>query len=604
MAMALAPCGHRVDASALPCEIIVHVLSFLPPRDRLAASSVCSRWRACLFQPSLWPALRLRVGAATAGGGGSGGGGATSVVSGGAIGGGGGGDDALSGATFLSGRCGSFVREFSLSFEHLARGGLESSSWDWDGGGGGGGGGGGDGDGGSIGGNAGANTISNNTNNNNNSSSTVGGGGAGGCCSVTALLQSHVDGAAEVLRSLRNNRNLERLALLGDSVIDVAGSLQPIAGGTGPSAAIDPDGERTEELQSLVREILRNCKRLRSLSLAFMLEVATPELLPSLPETSLASLRHLALLRLHGGRLTPGPDADTSAIPLLRPPEAGRMRNLRCLALDLADFTAELAQALARRAESPGAVPLVRISLLLHNQHPRAGKSLESMPQDSDWSLLTAGNTALRVYLLAVGVGSDLLLRVLRPALPLERLHLDGCPGLSAAVLDLVSRQYGRTLAQAVLVREACEPASASSITQLFPDLSEGQHEDPLVLLAWKCNRLSRLTIHGYVMWADNLVAIARLRGACLRVLEVTEESLDFDPEAFLHVQMVIGDPPVLTTTTPATAGCSLDVMGALVDEVSMALGRPWSPTPPEQRLDVFNQPTWTFCREVESFGE
>lgn len=56
-----------VGASALPSELIVHIFSFLSDRERLRASSVCSRWRECVFYPALWSRLTLRVGTGVAG---------------------------------------------------------------------------------------------------------------------------------------------------------------------------------------------------------------------------------------------------------------------------------------------------------------------------------------------------------------------------------------------------------------------------------------------------------------------------------------------------------------------------------------------------------
>lgn len=68
VACAMALCGG-VGAMALPSELIVHIFSFLSDRDKLRASSVCSRWRECLFYPSLWTELKLRVGGGSNGGG-------------------------------------------------------------------------------------------------------------------------------------------------------------------------------------------------------------------------------------------------------------------------------------------------------------------------------------------------------------------------------------------------------------------------------------------------------------------------------------------------------------------------------------------------------
>ncbi|TDG98621.1 hypothetical protein EPR50_G00202290 [Perca flavescens] len=45
--------------------------SFLSDRDKLRASAVCSRWRECLFYPALWTELKLRIGGGCNGGGSS-----------------------------------------------------------------------------------------------------------------------------------------------------------------------------------------------------------------------------------------------------------------------------------------------------------------------------------------------------------------------------------------------------------------------------------------------------------------------------------------------------------------------------------------------------
>lgn len=91
--LAMALC-EGIGAMALPSELIVHIFSFLSDRDKLRASSVCSRWRECLFYPALWTELKLRVG------GGCNGGGSTS--------------EETSKLEFLMRKFGSFVRELQL----------------------------------------------------------------------------------------------------------------------------------------------------------------------------------------------------------------------------------------------------------------------------------------------------------------------------------------------------------------------------------------------------------------------------------------------------------------------------------------------------------
>lgn len=49
------------DWAVLPSVLIVEIYSYLPQEDRLAASFVCRRWRACLFHPSLWSDVTLEL---------------------------------------------------------------------------------------------------------------------------------------------------------------------------------------------------------------------------------------------------------------------------------------------------------------------------------------------------------------------------------------------------------------------------------------------------------------------------------------------------------------------------------------------------------------
>lgn len=89
---------------------------------------------------------------------------------------------------------------------------------------------------------------------------------------------------------------------------------------------------------------------------------------------------------------------------------------------------------------------------------------------------------------MALEVDSSELLRVLKPSLPLERLHLDSYNTLvSDATLELISQQYNKTLTHFLLLRDDPD----------FPDLSVNRNEDPLVLLAWRCTQLAVLVIHG-----------------------------------------------------------------------------------------------------------
>lgn len=76
-------------------------------------------------------------------------------------------------------------------------------------------------------------------------------------------------------------------------------------------------------------------------------------------------------------------------------------------------------------------------------------------------------------------------------------------------------------------------------------------------------------------------MAISRLRGSSLRVLTVSEASIDFDPDQSVYIE---GDP-----------------VHNLVKEVSLGLGRVWHPC-----LDsslVLSEPTQYFHLELQAFS-
>ncbi|XP_038160863.1 F-box only protein 33 [Cyprinodon tularosa] len=365
-----------------------------------------------------------------------------------------------------------------------------------------------------------------------------------------AAMAAYLEQVLCVFTSIRNNRNLQRLSLYGDTFILQQEGLLDSAN----LHQIHQGDKKIKEIQELFMELLSNSRQLRWLSCSFMLGLLTPRSLARLSNQSAETLQHLSFLDHQQG-------------PLVSPSELDRLSNLHSLALDFPDFSSELCALLA----SPRRAPLHRLSLQL-NGAALEFKSLESTAREDDWKALVRVSANLRVYIMALEVDSSELLRVLKPSLPLERLHLDSYSTLvTDATLELVSQQYNKTLTHFLLLRDG--PG--------FPDLSVNRNEDPLVLLAWRCTQLAVLVIHGYTVWSHNLVAISRLRGSCLRVLTVSEESIDFDPDQSLYTE---GDP-----------------VHNLVKEVSLGLGRVWHPC-----LDsstVLSEPTQHFHRELRAFS-
>ncbi|XP_068194940.1 F-box only protein 33 [Antennarius striatus] len=492
----MALCGG-VGAMALPSELIVHIFSFLSDRDKLRASTVCSRWRECLFYPALWTELKLRIGGDLKGGGSS--------------------SDDTPKLEFLMRKFGSFVRELRLELApvegYLSPLSSDPSSSRMD--------------------------LPPGPDNDPQLSERW-----------KDAMATYLDQVLCVFTSIRNNRNLQRLSVYGDTcILQQEGLLD-----SSNLHQIHQGDKKINEIQQLFMEFLSNSRQLRWLSCSFMVGLVTPCSLACLSNPSAETLQHLSLL-------------DHQLGPLISPSELDRLSKLHSLALDFSDLTSDLCGILA----SPHRTPLHRLSLLL-NGAALEFKPLEGTATEDDWKALVRVSANLRVYIMALEVDSSELLRVLKPSLPLERLHLDSYNTLvSDATLELISQQYNKTLTHFLLLRD--DPN--------FPDLSINRNEDPLVLLAWRCTQLAVLVIHGYTVWSHNLVAISRLRGNSLRVLTISEESIDFDPDQSVCME---GDP-----------------VHNLVKEVSLGLGRVWHPC-----LDsslVLSEPTQHFQQELHTFS-
>lgn len=373
------------------------------------------------------------------------------------------------------------------------------------------------------------------------------------------VLRTYLELVLCVLVSIRNNRNLQKFSLFGDiSVLQQQGNLSNTY-----LSKVDPDGKKIKQIQQLFEEILSNSRQLKWLSCGFMLEIVTPTSLSSLSNSIANTMEHLSLLDNN----IPGNSTLITAV------ELERFENLRSLALDFCDFTAEMARVLT----DSNHVPLQRLSLLVHNVSVMH-KSLDNMPNDEHWKALSRKSTNLRVYIMAFDIKSEDMLKILKPSIPLERIHFDSyITYVSGAIVDLISRQYDKFLTHFILMNDVID-------TSGFPDLSDNRNEDPLVLLAWRCTKLCLLAIHGYTVWAHNLIAIARLRGSDLKVLEVTEESIDFD-------QGELADQDV-------------DPVHNLIEQVSLGLGQPWHAVMDIESLSVFTEPNRHFYREMQSFSE
>ncbi|XP_029114426.1 F-box only protein 33 [Scleropages formosus] len=364
-------------------------------------------------------------------------------------------------------------------------------------------------------------------------------------------MKTYLEQALCVLRGLRHNRNLRKLRLYGDTcILQDEGVLD-----TFHLNQVDQGGKKIKEIQQLFEEILANSRQLKWLSSVFMLGMVTPNSLAAMSNMSASFLEHLSLL-------------DNQVPPLVPAVELERLLHLRSLAVDFCDFSATMCRLLCGRDHAP----LHRLSLLL-NGAALHSKPLDGTPSDDDWKALVRHSANLRVYVMALDMDNQDLLAVLKPSIPLERIHFDSYSArTSEATVELISLQYHKTLTHFILMRDDAG----------FPDLSDNRNEDPLVLLAWRCVHLSVLVIHGYTVWAHNLIAISRLRGSNLKVLAVSEESIDFDPDQAFFLEE--------------------DPVHNLIKEVSQGLGRVWHPM--MDTSIVMSEPMQHFFHEVQSFSE
>nr|KAF6392583.1 hypothetical protein mPipKuh1_007780 [Pipistrellus kuhlii] len=130
-------------------------------------------------------------------------------------------------------------------------------------------------------------------------------------------------------------------------------------------------------------------------------ENSNPTSLSSLSNSIANTMEHLSLLDNNiSGNST-----------LITTVELEQFVNLRSLALDFCNFTAEIARVLSESNH----VPLQRLSLLAHNVSVMH-KSLDSMPNDENWKALSRRSPSLQVYIMAFDIKSEDILKILKPS--------------------------------------------------------------------------------------------------------------------------------------------------------------------------------------------
>ncbi|GAB1865407.1 F-box only protein 33 [Camponotus japonicus] len=112
------------------------------------------------------------------------------------------------------------------------------------------------------------------------------------------------------------------------------------------------------------------------------------------------------------------------------------------------------------------------------------------------------------------------------PAMPLTHLKVLFCENVNNRALLRLSMWYSHTLRSLTWID------SIDRVKQMPAtfDPNDPNSPDPLVLVAWKCTKLTKVVFLGHKYYQENLLAIARLRGNTLKLLvfaksDITSES-------------------------------------------------------------------------------
>ncbi|KAK9893105.1 hypothetical protein WA026_023826 [Henosepilachna vigintioctopunctata] len=125
---------------------------------------------------------------------------------------------------------------------------------------------------------------------------------------------------------------------------------------------------------------------------------------------------------------------------------------------------------------------------------------------------------------------SNLHVSVLRKEMPLSHLKIFFCESVNLSVLEYLSQYYRESLRSLIWVDSLSQNDNSWAIATPFYETP-----DPFLLMSWLCKNLEEVILYGYKYWEENLIAVARLRGAQLRKLEVAEDDIlfyntDFSP--------------------------------------------------------------------------
>lgn len=261
-----------------------------------------------------------------------------------------------------------------------------------------------------------------------------------------------------------------------------------------------PDRDVTNTIDLYVdalEGILRRSRGLKHLSLGCIGELTdySASLVPMLADHHAKSLETLHVASIKE-------DPDMYGLIDLPSTVFANFRRLTALGIDYDYVTHELLEGFAQNNRAK----LEQLIIHVHGIEP----GRQNIP-NSVWQCLVTYNPTLEVTVNLIHSidGATGLLNILRPALPLAHLRMFFCQHINVAAVNFISQCCSTSLKSVHII-----DGMVGHQTNTYEVDTD---EDPFVMMAWKCPKLSSFTLIGYEICSDDVVAIARLRGSNLK---------------------------------------------------------------------------------------
>ncbi|XP_042911886.1 F-box only protein 33 [Parasteatoda tepidariorum] len=315
---------------------------------------------------------------------------------------------------------------------------------------------------------------------------------------LNSLNPRDVQRCKEVLRVLSSNNNLRAL------------SIKPLS-----SRLEWVDYDDTFSLDEYIEylcKIIQQARCLEHLSLGFIEELldVSDHLLCMLTENQALCIRSLHLSSI---KEVP----DNYFVNTMNSSMFKSFFRLEFLSIDYDYMNDQLLDVLSQ----PQKRPLRRLSIHVHSFYYPFRKV-----GDAAWNLLRSHSPCLEVTLNLLHFHSSYLFihNILSSEMPLAHFRVYFSSGFNVEILTEIAFLNESSLKSIVLVDELNESSNHGI-----------QSIDPLIMLAWKCKKLTYMKIIGYEVNADSLIAISRLRGTelkdllvpvcCLSTLQIEENA-------------------------------------------------------------------------------